>query len=323
MSVDKPELSIVVPVYNEEENLPLLHAEIARALDGVVPDFELWIVDDRSTDRSLAVALELRSADPRVKIVRLSRNFGQTAAMAAGFDHARGRIVVTLDGDLQNDPADIPRMIEAIHSGADIVAGWRRRRNDGFLLRRLPSLAANRLIAWITRTHIHDTGCTLKAFRAELIKNMRIYAEQHRFLPVLSRASGAKVVELVVHHRPRRFGRSKYGISRATRVLLDLLSIQLISGFAGRPLQYFGLFSLPFGAFSLLVLAFGTIDFQRMRLVGEWIQIVGFSAFLFGSLALHFVLCGLLSELAVRASGYHRQRLSGRILARHSLPTGP
>ncbi len=317
------ELSIIVPVYNEEHSLGVLYGEVCRALEPLQTSFEILFVDDRSTDRSLQVLLELRQQDPRVRIVRLSRNFGQTAAMAAGFDAAHGSIVVTLDGDLQNDPADIPRMVEQIHRGADIVAGWRKRRHDGLFLRRLPSLVANRLIAYITKTQIHDTGCTLKAFRRELLKNMRIYAEQHRFLPVLSRASGARVVELVVGHRPRRFGKSKYGISRALRVFLDLLSIQLITSFAGRPLQYFGLFALPFLLFSLLILAFGTIDFRRMTLVGDWLPFVGFSAFLFGSLALHFVLCGLLSELAVRASGYHRTALSRRILARSRTEGGP
>jgi glycosyltransferase involved in cell wall biosynthesis len=316
MLTPAPDISIIVPVYNEEENLPPLYQELRASLEPLGRSFELLFVDDRSSDRSLAVLLGLRAVDPRVRVVRLRRNFGQTAALAAGFDQARGEVIVTLDGDLQNDPADIPKLLAEIERGADVVAGWRKRRHDGLVLRRLPSLAANRLIAWMTRTKIHDTGCTLKAFRRELVKNMRIYAEQHRFLPVLSQASGARVVEIVVHHRPRRFGRSKYGIARALRVLLDLLAIQLITTFAGRPLQYFGLFSLPFALFSFLVLLFGTVDFQRLVLVGEWFQIVSFSAFLFASLAIHFVLCGLLSELAVRASGYHRRSLSERILSR-------
>jgi glycosyltransferase involved in cell wall biosynthesis len=316
-------ISVVVPVYNEEESLGPLHAEVCAALDGPGArrgTWELVLVDDRSTDRSLQVMLGLRERDPRVRIVRFRRNAGQTAAMAAGFDRARGDVVVTLDGDLQNDPADIPLLVGRLDEGYDIAAGWRRKRHDGFLLRRLPSMAANRLIALVTGTRIHDTGCTLKAFRRQVVKNLPIYAEQHRFLPAMSRSTGARVIEVEVNHRARRFGHSKYGIGRAFRVFLDLFVIKMISQFAHRPLHYFGLFALPFAAFSLLCLTLGSIDFARLEVVDEWPQVAALSTALFLLLALHFILLGLLAELVVTASGLHRRNVLDRILAEKDGP---
>jgi glycosyltransferase involved in cell wall biosynthesis len=297
-----PEISVVVPVYNEEDSLPILYDEVRQALDGAGRTFELVLVDDHSTDTSLAKMLELRGRDPRVKVLHFRRNYGQTAAMSAGFDHARGRVVVTLDGDLQNDPADIPRMLAKIDEGFDIVAGWRKTRQDGFVLRR-----ANRLIAWVTDTPIHDTGCTLKAFRSKLVKNLSLYAEQHRFLPAMSRGSGARVAEIVVNHRARRFGSSKYGLERALRVLLDLFVIKLISQFARRPLHYFGMFALPFAALALFVLVSGIVDYEKFDLVEQWPQFAVTAFMLFLLPVVHFVLLGLLSELVVIASGFHRR----------------
>jgi glycosyltransferase involved in cell wall biosynthesis len=260
--------------------------------------------------------LALRRADPRVVVLRFRRNFGQTAALSAGFDAARGQIVVTMDGDLQNDPADIPRLVAKMLEGYDIVAGWRKERRDGLFLRRIPSRLANRLIAWVTDTPIHDTGCTLKAFRAQLVKNLPIYAEQHRFLPAMSRGSGARIAEIVVHHRARRFGRSKYGLERALRVLLDLFVIKLISQFAHRPLHYFGLFSLPFAGLALAVLLTGIIDYRDFDLVQDW-QKIAFCVFMLFLLpAVHFVLLGLLSELVVTASGMHRHSVLERLINR-------
>jgi glycosyltransferase involved in cell wall biosynthesis len=310
-----PEISVVVPIYNEEESLALLHAEVRDALESMGTSFELILVDDHSTDRSLARMLELRRADPRVKVLHFRRNYGQTAALAAGFDRARGEIVITMDGDLQNDPADIPRMVAKLRQGFDIVAGWRKNRQDGFVLRRVPSRVANRLIAWVTDTPIHDTGCTLKAFRAPVVKRLSLYGEQHRFLPAMSRGSGAQVAELVVHHRARRFGQSKYGLERALRVLLDLFVIKLISQFAHRPLHYFGLFSLPFALLAWAVL-FVFVDWSNVDAAGNWPQ-WAFTVFaLFLLPAVHFVLLGLLSELIVMASGVHRVRVLDRLVHR-------
>lgn len=311
-----PQVSVVVPVFNEEDSVPILYEEVRAALDGAGHSFELILVDDHSTDTSLAKMLELRRRDSRVKVLHFRRNYGQTAAMSAGFERARGRVVVTLDGDLQNDPADIPRMLAKIDEGFDIVAGWRKARKDGFVLRRAPSQVANRLIAWVTDTPIHDTGCTLKAFRAQLVKNLPIYAEQHRFLPAMSRGSGARVAEIVVNHRARRFGYSKYGLERALRVLLDLFVIKLISQFAHRPLHYFGLFSLPFAALALVVLVTGVVDYEKFDLIADWPQYSVTAFLLFLLPAVHFVLLGLLAELIVIASGFHRRSVLDSLVNR-------
>ena len=312
------DISVVVPVFNEEESLPVLYEEIRAALDGPEAQGARWevvFVDDRSTDSSLEVMLELRKRDTRVHIVRFRSNSGQTAAMGAGFERAHGEVVVTIDGDLQNDPADIPKMVARLADGYDIVAGWRRKRHDGLFLRLVPSWVANRLIALVTGTRIHDTGCTLKAFRRKVVKNLPIYAEQHRFLPAMSRTTGARVLEVEVNHRARRFGESKYGLGRAVRVFLDLFVIKMITQFAHRPLHYFGLFALPFGAFSLLWLGLGSIDFRTFRVVAEWPQVTLLCTALFFLLAIHFVLLGLLAELVVTASGLHRRNVLDRILA--------
>lgn len=313
-------LSVVVPVFNEEESLPILLGEIAAALDAMGPEgahAEILLVDDASSDGSLLRMLELQRKDPRVRVVQLRRNFGQTAALAAGFDEAKGSVVVTMDGDLQNDPADIPRLLAELERGYDVVAGWRKKRHDGFVLRRLPSIVANRLIALTTGVRIHDTGCTLKAFRAEVIKTMVIYAEQHRFLPVLSAGSGARVAELVVNHRPRRFGSSKYGLGRAFRVLIDLLVIKFIAQFSHRPIHYFGIVAMTtmvlgslFGALALVSL--GEVDAGGG--FGDWeFAIVSILAVVF-SCFVYFSFLGLLAELAVKASGMHRRSTLDRIL---------
>ncbi|MDZ4772685.1 MAG: glycosyltransferase family 2 protein [Planctomycetota bacterium] len=301
-------ISVVVPVFDEEANLPILHEEIVAALDPLGVAWEVLYVDDRSLDQSLVVMLELWKKDGRVRVVKFRARSGQTAAMAAGFDHARGEIVVTLDGDLQNDPADIPKLVAELERGFDVVAGWRKSRQDGFVLRKLPSKIANRLIAWVTGVQIHDTGCTLKAFRREVVKNLPIYAEQHRFLPAMSAGGGARVSEMVVNHRPRRFGRSKYGIGRATRVLLDLLSIKMISSFSHRPLQYFALLTAPFvlGLFGYMIslaVAKAPIDFDT-----EWGRIALVLFMLLFMLCAYFVMLGLLAELVVKASGMHQPR---------------
>ena len=315
------QLSIVVPIFNEEESLPILQEEIGRALDGLSEDWkpaEILYVDDCSTDGSLGLMVDLVRQDERVRVVKFRRNFGQTAALAAGFDEARGRVVVTLDGDLQNDPADIPRMLEELEKGFDVVAGWRKKRHDGFVLRRLPSIIANKLIARTTGVWIHDTGCTLKAFRAQVVKSMTLYAEQHRFLPVLSAGSGARVSEMVVNHRPRQFGSSKYGIGRAFRVLFDLFVIKYIAQFSHRPIQYFGVMALTTMA---LGIAFGFVALLSLGLeegpglsLNDWeMAVVTILAIVF-SCGVYFSFLGLLAELAVKASGMHRRSTLDRIL---------
>jgi glycosyltransferase involved in cell wall biosynthesis len=319
-----PQLSVVVPVYNEAPNAAPLVAELRATLDRLTLTGEVVLVDDGSTDDTFAVLVAAIADDPRFRIVRLRRNFGQTAALAAGLDHAGGDTIVTMDGDLQNDPADIPALVRELEKGYDIVAGWRKERHDGFFLRRLPSLLANRLIAWVTGVQIHDTGCTLKAFRRELVKSMAIYAEQHRFLPVLSAGSGARVREMVVNHRPRRFGHSKYGLGRAARVVLDLLAVKFISQFSHRPLQYFGMISLVtltggllFAVAALISLDLGggaDAPLGSTWSLGDWeMAVVTILCMLF-SAVVYFGLLGLLGELAVKASGMHRRSTLDRIL---------
>ncbi len=312
-----PDLSIVIPVYNEEESLATLQAEIVRALEPFGRSFEVVYVDDRSADGSLKLLLRLQREDRRIRVIGLRARSGQTAAMAAGFDHARGEVVVTLDGDLQNDPADIPKVVLALDGvggdglpggRADVVAGWRKDRQDGFLLRRLPSIAANRLIALVSGVSIHDTGCTLKAFRREVVERLPIYAEQHRFLPVLSAGSGARVAEVVVNHRPRRFGKSKYGISRATRVAVDLLVVKMLASFSQRPLSYFALLTLPFALLLAGLLASAVANADRITHDKSWGNVALLSTLLVLMLCVYFLMLGLLAELAVKASGMHRAR---------------
>lgn len=242
------DLSIVVPIYNEEDNIRDLHREVGEALAGSGTDYELIMVDDGSTDGTFRILGEIAASDPRVKVIRFRRNFGQTAAMAAGFDAASGQVVVPMDGDLQNDPADIPRLLARIGDGFDVVSGWRRVRKDSFLNRTLPSILANRFISDMTGIRLHDYGCTLKAYRRELLDGINLYGEMHRFVPALVSQIGARVTELPVGHRPRLRGASKYGISRTMRVILDLMTVKFLLNYSTRPIQLFG----RFGVYTLL-----------------------------------------------------------------------
>lgn len=301
-----PEISIVVPVFNEAESLPQLHAEIAEHVGGMGRPWEVIYTDDRSTDETYEVLKGLAAKDPHVRLVRFRRNFGQTPAMAAGFEQSRGKVVVTMDADLQNDPADVPKLVERLEAGADLVVGWRANRKDGWLLRKVPSRIANRLIAWVTGAHIHDTGCTLKAFRRQLVENLPIYAEQHRFLPVLALASGARLDEVVVNHRPRIYGTSKYGLSRAVRVLLDLFAVKLIAGFSRSPLIYFATLAIPFallgaGLVAALVITDVPINTDRFRAAVAYFSLLTMTV-------VNFVLLGLLAELAIKVSNLHRPK---------------
>jgi len=245
--IDSVELSVVIPIRNEEASLRELHREFTETLTRWGRPYEIILVDDGSTDRSFEILAELQAADPHTRVIRLRRNFGQTAAFAAGFDYARGRLIVTSDGDLQNDPRDIPEMVAMIDRGHDIVCGWRRDRKDPFLSRRLPSALANGLISIVTGVHLHDYGCSLKVFRAEIVKGMRLYGEMHRFLPAIASEQTSSIVETRVNHRPRKYGRSKYGIGRTGRVVLDLLTVKFLLSYSTRPLQFFGLLGACIG----------------------------------------------------------------------------
>jgi len=233
-------LSIIVPVFNEEESVNPLYLAVVEAIALLGKSFELVFVDDGSLDRTAEVATQIVQRDPRVRLVQFRRNYGQTSAMAAGIEHARGAILVTMDGDLQNDPADIGRLLEKIAEGYDLVVGIRANRKDKLLTRRIPSQLANGLIGLITGVPISDNGCTLKAYRSDLIKSIPLYAEMHRFIPAMTALAGARITEISVRHHARRFGSSKYGLSRIYKVLLDLVVIKIITAFAARPLLWFG-----------------------------------------------------------------------------------
>jgi glycosyltransferase involved in cell wall biosynthesis len=248
-----PEISVVVPMRNESPNVAGLYQEVTATLDAFGRPFELIVIDDGSTDDTFAQLATLQARDPRLRVIRFRRNFGQTAAFAAGFSHARGKYIVTADGDLQNDPRDIPAMIQKIEQGPDIVAGWRKNRQDPFINRRLPSIIANSIISFATGVKLHDYGCSLKVFRAEVVKSMRLYGEMHRFLPAIAAEQGVEIVEHVVNHRKRQHGTSKYGISRTLRVVLDLMTVKFLSTYSTRPLQMFGTLGLGMGFVGALI----------------------------------------------------------------------
>ncbi len=238
--MSKTLVSIVIPVYNEAENVALLHGEIAAAVAGRPEEYEVIFVDDGSSDGSLAALKQLHERDARVRVIQFRKNFGQSAAISAGFENSRGEVVVAMDADLQNDPADIPRVVDKVLEGYDIVNGWRRDRRDKWLTRRLPSFFGNKLVSWITGVHLHDYGCTLRGFRGEVVKNLKLYGEMHRYIPAIASRMGIRSAEIVVHHRERRFGRSKYGLGRTFRVILDVISIKFLLTYSHRPLQVFG-----------------------------------------------------------------------------------
>ena len=296
-----PELTVVIPVFNEAASLPALHREFTDALSSTGRSYELILVDDGSTDGSFEQLKTIQASDKHVRVIQFRRNFGQTAAFAAGFAMARGALIITADADLQNDPKDIPMMLDKVREGADIVCGWRKDRKDAFLTRRLPSGIANRLISWATGVRLNDYGCSLKVFRAEVIKPLRLRGEMHRFLPALATEIGVRIVEVPVNHRARQHGTSKYGLSRTVRVLLDLLTVKFLLSYSMRPLQMFGLIG---GAMTLVgVVILGYLGALRLAHVIEITQRLPIT--LFGILLLftgvQLVTLGLLAELQARA----------------------
>ena len=262
-ATDQLDLSVVAPLYNESQNVGPLGEWILEALAGYSGAFEVILVDDGSRDDTWARVAEASGRDPRVRGLGLGQNVGQTAAMMAGFDHARGRVVVSLDGDLQNDPRDIPALLAKLDEGYDLVCGWRQQRQDKFLLRKVPSWVANRIIRRLTGVQITDNGCSLKAYRRDLLDRISLYAEQHRFIPALSASVGARITEMPVRHHARRFGESKYGISRTVKVLVDLLTLKMITTFRSRPLLGFGTLAAPMVAGALLFAAMAVVAAAR------------------------------------------------------------
>jgi len=296
------ELSAVVPVYNEIDNLGPLHAELTEALTAFGRPYEIVYVDDGSTDGSFPILRTLQEQDSHVVVVRFARNFGQTAALAAGFDYASGTVVVTLDADRQNVPADIPALVGKLDEGYDLAVGWRHARRDPWLSRKLPSVVANALIGWITGVRLHDYGCTLKAMRRDVVRGLRLYGEMHRFIPALASDLGARIVEVPVGHRPRVAGRSKYGLSRIIRVVLDLVTVKFLSSYSTRPIQVFGVIGLVSSAVGLLLT--GVLGIERVffgvPLANRPLVWLGILLTLMG---MQFVTMGLLGELLIRT--YH------------------
>ena len=302
----RPDLTVVIPIYNEAPNLEPLHRELTEALTRSGRPYEVILVDDGSSDQSWEIMSRLQARDPQLRVIRFRRNFGQTAAFAAGFAEARGRVIVTSDGDLQNDPRDIPGLVDKLDNGQfDIVCGWRKDRKDPFLNRRLPSMIANRLISWATGVRLNDYGCSLKAFRAEVVKPLRLYGELHRFLPALASEMGVSIAEEPVNHRAREHGRSKYGISRTIRVILDLITVKFLLSYSTRPLQIFGLVGMTMGLVGggvALWLAYLKIVEQQgigdrpLLLLAILLIFTGFQ----------FITIGLLAELQART--YHESQ---------------
>ncbi len=301
-----PYLSLIVPVYNEEENIPLLYNAVDAALKLIKKEWELILVDDGSRDNSINELKKLAQKDKKhVRVVQFRRNFGQTAAIAAGIDYSSGEIIVLLDADLQNDPADIPMLLAKLDEGYDLVSGWRKFRKDNTFTRTLPSNAANWLISQVTGVHLHDYGCTLKAYRREALAGFRLYGEMHRFIPVFAHSIGARITELPVRHHPRKFGKAKYGLERTIKVLLDLFTVKFLLSYSNKPIYLFGgagLLLSALGVFDLLYLFVRRTFWQvpastsPLLLVGVMFVIMGFQS----------ILMGLIAELLART--YHESQ---------------
>ncbi len=303
---DAKYISIIVPIHNEEENIPLLHKSICRVLSEQDGTYEIIYVDDGSTDGSFGQLRTLVESDPHVHIIRLRRNFGQTAAIAAGVAHSTGEILVFMDGDLQNDPADIPRLLAKLDEGYDVVSGWRKNRQDARFSRKLPSWLANRLISRVTGVYLHDYGCTLKAYRRSVFQHVRLYGEMHRFMPAYAALAGAAIAEMEVQHHPRRFGKSKYGISRTVRVVLDLMTLKFLGSYGTKPLYAFGipgLCSLGGGSVLSLVWLGRKIFPPHVRIHRNPLLPL---SILFTGFGLQCIMVGLLAELLMRT--YHESQ---------------
>src|SRR6476646_9378578 len=301
----KPDVSVFLPVFNEEPNLRPLHAKLDAALKALDRSAEIVYVDDGSNDGSLRILREIAEMDSRVRVVALRRNYGQTAAMAAGIDAARGTVLIPMDADLQNDPADITRLLRKLDEGYDVVSGWRTNRKDKMVTRKIPSMIANRLISWIGGVPLHDYGCSLKAYRRESLQDVRLYGEMHRFIPIYASWDGARVTEIPVEHHPRTMGKSKYGLSRTLKVVYDLMTIKFMASYQTKPIYVFGSFgmlafliSLLAGLYAVFLKVFHKADFVQTPL--PVLTIVLFAV------GVQFLLMGLLAEMLVRT--YHESQ---------------
>ena len=304
------DISVVVPIYNEEDSIAMLVSRLHDALCATGRSYEMVLIDDGSQDKSWERMVALSQQFPGLHLIRFRRNFGQTAAMSAGFNEARGDVIITIDADLQNDPTDIPKLLEEVDKGFDVVSGWRRDRKDTFINRRLPSIIANSLISNITGVHLHDYGCTLKAYRKEIVQNIQLYGELHRFIPALASWVGGRISEVAVAHHPRQFGKSKYGIGRTVKVILDLMTVKFLLRYSTRPIHIFGKWGLNFGFVGILMLIFmaganlshlfwGTEFCSELIKRPFWV-ITPFMLLFFG---LQFISMGILAEIQIRT--YH------------------
>lgn len=293
------QLSVVIPIFEEEPNIRPLYTELKGVLDGLNLSYEIIFIDDGSRDNSLDVLKEVQGQDDHVRIVRFRRNFGQTAALAAGMQYAQGNVVVTMDGDQQNDPHDIPRLLSKIDEGYDLVNGWRYDRKDKYWSRKIPSMVANKLISRTTDVELHDYGCTLKALRKEVAKNITLYGELHRFIPAIASWMGVSIAEVKVNHRPRVLGKTKYGLSRTVRVLLDLITVKFLLNYAGRPIHFFGLPGLLSGTAGFLIALYMTFErfFFGIPMGNRPLLLLAILMILIG---IQFIVIGLLGELQIR-----------------------
>ncbi len=297
-------LSVVIPVFNEEQNITPLYRELKAVLGGMGAEHEVIFVDDGSEDGSNAVLQGLAGDDKKVKVIQFRKNFGQTAAIAAGVEHAQGEIIVTMDGDGQNDPRDIPRLVGKLEQGYDVASGWRKRREDPLLNKRFPSALANRLISWLTGVRLHDYGCTLKAYRRDILKDVRLYGEMHRFIPAYASWVGARITEMEVAHHPRRHGRSKYGIFRTSSIILDLMTFLFLQHYSTKPIRLFG--GTGMIIFGLGVLAGLLVLYRKIIWGGVWISPMILISFLFITMGVMFILLGLIAEIIIRT--YHESQ---------------
>lgn len=299
-------LSLIVPIYNEQENLPLLFEAVYKVIPPLNKTWEIILVDDGSQDNSLAILKEYAEKDKEhVRVVSFRRNFGQTPAIAAGIDYSKGDIIVLLDADLQNDPTDIPMMLAKLDEGYELVSGWRKNRKDNALIRNFPSMIANRIISYVTGVHLHDYGCTLKAYRREVLEGFRLYGEMHRFIPVFANSVGARITEVVVNHHPRKFGKSKYGLERTVKVILDLFTVKFLVSYSSKPIYLFGgtgMLLMGASAIILLYLLIRRVFFLISVLGSPFFQ----TSIMFFILGFQSILLGLIAELLVRT--YHESQ---------------
>ncbi|MDZ7363355.1 MAG: glycosyltransferase family 2 protein [candidate division KSB1 bacterium] len=301
--------SVVIPVMNEEENVPHLHQAITEVMQAWGRSYEIVIVDDGSTDRTFALLEEIAKNDPHVRVVKFRRNFGQSAAMGAGFELARGEVVVTMDGDLQNDPRDIPMVVAELGKGYDVVSGWRKNRKDKLIIRKVPSTIANRLIRKTTQVSLHDTGCSLKAYSRDVVNKISLYGELHRFIPALARVEGARIGEVVVNHRERKFGQSKYNLTRTFRVIMDLTTLNLLLKYLTKPLHFFGGLTLVFNALGVGTLLYSVFNMAENSLATEELNVLMSLGFLLVAAGINFLLFGLIANMVVKTGKKRDERL--------------